>query len=478
LISAQGRGLNPRPLLYGNAGEGVYGGAMNQSNFSVVILAAGQGTRMRSDTHKVLHPIAGRPMLMHLLSTVERLGAERGVVVVGKGREQLEAALASHGFSTALQAEQKGTGHAVQMAEQALAGFEGPILILYGDTPFVTEATLKRMLDRLAAEDDPGVVVLASSPADGKTYGRVILGEGDRISKMVEFKDANEAERAVKLCNSGMMAAQSKELFGWLKKVGNANAAGEYYLPDIVMIAKDEGRHPVVIEGEPFETAGVNSRAELAALEEDWQTRRRWQALEQGATLIDPESVWFSADTELGRDCTIEPHVVFGPGVNIADGATIRAFSHIEGAVISTGCVVGPFARLRPGTVLGEGARVGNFVEVKMATLGHGAKANHLSYIGDASVGEKANIGAGTITCNYDGYGKYRTEIGAGAFIGSNSALVAPVVIGDGAIIGAGSVVTKNVAADELAIARGEQRGFAGWAARFRARQQAKKDQK
>jgi bifunctional UDP-N-acetylglucosamine pyrophosphorylase/glucosamine-1-phosphate N-acetyltransferase len=275
-----------------------------------------------------------------------------------------------------------------------------------------------------------------------------------------------------------MMAVQSKELFGWLAKVGNANAAGEYYLPDIVMIAKDEGRHPVAIEGEPFETAGVNSRAELAALEEDWQTRRRWQALEQGATLIDPESVWFSADTELGRDCTIEPHVVFGPGVKIADGAIIRAFSHIEGAVISTGCVVGPFARLRPGTVLGEDARVGNFVEVKKAELGKGAKANHLSYIGDATVGELANIGAGTITCNYDGFGKYRTEIGAGVFIGSNSALVAPVVIGDGAIIGAGSVVTKNVAADELAIARGEQRGFAGWAARFRARQQAKKDKK
>jgi bifunctional UDP-N-acetylglucosamine pyrophosphorylase/glucosamine-1-phosphate N-acetyltransferase len=448
---------------------------MNQVKFSVVILAAGQGTRMRSDTHKVLHPIARRPMLLHLLSTVEAIGPERRVIVVGKGREQLERALDGHGVELALQAEQKGTGHAVQMAEKTLAGFDGPVLILYGDTPFVTEATLVRMLDRLAADDDPGVVVLASSPADGKTYGRVILGEGDRISKMVEYKDANEAERAVKLCNSGMMAVGSRDLFRWLTKVGNANAAKEYYLPDIVMIAKDEGRAPVAIEGEPFETAGVNSRAELAHLELDWQRRRREEALEQGATLIDPESVWFSADTKLGRDCTIEPHVVFGPGVKIADGATIRAFSHIEGAIISTGCEVGPFARLRPGAVLGEGARVGNFVEVKKAELGKGAKANHLSYIGDASVGERANIGAGTITCNYDGFGKYRTEIGAGAFIGSNSALVAPVVIGDGAIVGAGSVVTKNVAADELVIARGEQRGLAGWAARFRARQQAKK---
>jgi bifunctional UDP-N-acetylglucosamine pyrophosphorylase/glucosamine-1-phosphate N-acetyltransferase len=448
---------------------------MNQSKFSVVILAAGQGTRMRSDMHKVLHPIAGMPMLLHLLSTVDGMGAERRVVVVGKGREQIEAVVDGNGVATALQAEQKGTGHAVQMAEQALDGFDGPVLILYGDTPFVTEATLRRMLDRLAQPDGPGVVVLASSPADGKTYGRVILGDGDHISKMVEYKDANEAERAVKLCNSGMMAVGSADLFRWLGQVGNANAAGEYYLPDIVMIAKQDGRQPVVIEGEPFETAGVNSRAELAHLELDWQRRRREEALEQGATLIDPESVWFSHDTRLGRDATIEPHVVFGPGVTIADGARIRAFCHIEGATISSGCEVGPFARLRPGAVLGEGAKVGNFVEVKKATLGKGAKANHLSYIGDASVGEKANIGAGTITCNYDGFGKYKTEIGAGAFIGSNTALVAPVSIGEGAIIGAGSVVTKDVAADELAIARGEQKGFAGWAKRFRARQQAKK---
>jgi bifunctional UDP-N-acetylglucosamine pyrophosphorylase / glucosamine-1-phosphate N-acetyltransferase len=447
---------------------------MNQSNFSVVILAAGQGTRMRSDTHKVLHPIAGRPMLMHLLATVEGMGADQGVVVVGKGREQLEAALDGHGFSIALQAEQKGTGHAVQMAEAALNGFDGPVLILYGDTPFVTDATLHRMLDRLAAADEPGVVVLASSPADGKTYGRVILGEGDRISKMVEFKDANEAERAVKLCNSGMMAVGSKDLFRWLHKVGNANAAGEYYLPDIVMIAKDEGRAPVAIEGEPFETAGVNSRAELAALEEDWQTRRRWQALEQGATLIDPESVWFSADTELGRDCTIEPHVVFGPGVKIADGATIRAFSHIEGATISTGCEVGPFARLRPGAILGEGAKVGNFVEVKKAELGKGAKANHLSYIGDARIGARSNIGAGTITCNYDGFGKHWTDLGERVFIGSNAALVAPLKIGDGAIIGAGSTIVHDVPPDGLSIGRGQQTDFPDGAARYRARKSRK----
>jgi len=447
---------------------------MNDADFSVVILAAGQGTRMRSDRHKVLHPIADKPMLLHLLDTVDGLGAARRVVVVGKGREQIEAAVAARGVGIALQAEQKGTAHAVLMARGALAGATGPVLILYGDTPFVTAQTLGRMLERLAAPDRPGVVVLASSPDDGKTYGRVILGAGDRISKMVEYKDANEAERAVRLCNSGMMAVDGEALFGWLERVGNDNAAHEFYLPDVVMAAMRDGRHPVVIEGEPFETAGVNSRAELAHLELDWQRRRREQALDEGATLIDPESVWFSADTKLGRDCTIEPHVVFGPGVNIADGATIHAFCHIAGATIAGGCSVGPFARLRPGAVMGAGAKVGNFVEMKQATLGEGAKINHLSYVGDASVGPQANIGAGTITCNYDGFAKHRTEIGAGAFIGSNSALVAPVSVGAGAIVGAGSVITRDVEADALAITRAAQKGLAGWAARFRARQARK----
>ena len=370
-------------------------------NFAVIVLAAGQGTRMRSDTHKVLHPIAGKPMLLHLLDTVQAMGAQRQVVVVGKGREQLEAALGPRGVTTVLQAEQKGTAHAVQQAKAALDGFKGPVLILYADTPFVTAETLRRMLARLAEADDPGVVVMASSPEDGKSYGRVILGKGDQIAKMVEYKDATPDERAVKLCNSGMMAVGAGDLFGWLGQVGNNNVAHEYYLPDVVNVAAGTGRHPVAIEGEPFETAGVNSRAELAHLELDWQRRRREEALEQGATLIDPESVWFSADTELGRDCTIEPHVVFGPGVKIADGAVIRAFSHIEGATIATGCEVGPFARLRPGTVLEQGAKVGNFVEMKKARLGRGAKASHLSYLGDADIGAKANIGAGTITCNY-----------------------------------------------------------------------------
>jgi len=443
--------------------------------FSVVILAAGQGTRMRSDTHKVLHPIAGRPMLEHLLDTVDQLGADRRVVVVGKGREQVEAALDGHDALIAVQEEQKGTGHAVQQAETALSGFDGAVIILYGDTPFVSAETLDAMRERLEASDQPGIVVLASSPADPGAYGRVILGEKDRIERMVEFRDANPAERAVPLCNSGMMGVRATDLFRWLRQVGNANAAGEFYLPDIVMIAAAEGRSAVAIETDPWQTAGVNSRAELAALEHDWQQRRRRQALDEGATLIDPESVWFSFDTQLGRDVTVEPHVVFGPGVTVADGATIRAFSHIEGARIGEDAEVGPFARLRPGAELGDRSKVGNFVEVKKARLGEGAKANHLSYIGDADVGPKANIGAGTITCNYDGFFKYPTKIGSGAFIGSNSSLVAPVTIGDGAIVGAGSVITRDVEADALGVTRANQKGLAEWAARFRDRQAAKK---
>ena len=442
----------------------------NQRRFAVVILAAGQGTRMRSDTHKVLHPIASRPLLLHLLDRVDALGADKRVVVVGKGRDQVEKAIAGRDVAIVVQAEQKGTGHAVQQAAEALSGYDGPVLVLYGDTPFVEGETLSGMLDRLNGDDGPGVVVLASCPPDPLKYGRIILGDGDRIAKMVEYKDATDEERAVPLCNSGMMAVRARDLFRWLDEVGNDNAAGEYYLPDVVNIAAAEGREAVVIEGDPYETAGVNSRAELAHLELEWQRRRREQVLDEGATLIDPESVWFAYDTKLGRDVTVEPHVVFGPGVQIADGATIHAFSHIEGAIIGLKASIGPFARIRPGTKLAERTKVGNFVELKKAEVGEGAKVNHLSYVGDASVGAAANIGAGTITCNYDGFGKYRTEIGAGAFIGSNTALVAPVRVGDGAVVGAGSVITQDVEADSLAVERSEQKGIAGWAKRFRER--------
>jgi bifunctional UDP-N-acetylglucosamine pyrophosphorylase/glucosamine-1-phosphate N-acetyltransferase len=442
----------------------------DQRRFAVVILAAGQGTRMRSDTHKVLHPIASRALLLHLLDRVDDLGAEKRVVVVGKGREQVEAAIAGRDVSVAFQAEQKGTGHAVQQASAALAGYDGPVLILYGDTPFVQAETLRRMIDRLNGDGGPGVVVLASHQTDPAKYGRIILGEGDRIAKMVEYRDATEEERAVQMCNSGMMAVRSPDLFRWLALVGNDNAAGEYYLPDIVNIAAGEGREAVIIEGDAYEAAGVNSRAELAHLELEWQRRRREQALHEGATLIDPESVWFAYDTKLGRDVTVEPHVVFGPGVEVADGATIHAFSHIDGAVIGAKASIGPFARIRPGTRLAERTKVGNFVELKNADVAEGAKVNHLSYVGDASIGARANIGAGTITCNYDGFGKYKTVIGARAFIGSNTALVAPVTVGDGAIVGAGSVITSDVEPDSLAVERSEQKGIAGWARRFRER--------
>jgi bifunctional UDP-N-acetylglucosamine pyrophosphorylase/glucosamine-1-phosphate N-acetyltransferase len=444
-------------------------------SLAVIILAAGQGTRMRSDKHKVLHPIAAKPMLLHLLDTVDELAPERRIVVVGKGREQVEDAVTGRGVTTAIQAEQNGTAHAVAQALPALEDFEGNILILFGDTPFVEAATLRAMLTRLAAPDAPGIVVLAHTPPDPGAYGRVILAEGDRIARMVEYKDATQAERAVHLCNSGMMALSAANLRRWLPQVGNDNAAHEYYLPDLVTVAAVEGTASVAVEGAAIEAIGINSRSELAAAEAEWQRRKRSEMMAAGVSLIDPASVWFAADTIIGRDVTIEPHVVFGPGVTIADGAIIHAFSHIEGASIGPDCEVGPFARLRPGAVMETGSKIGNFVEMKKTRLGPGAKANHLTYLGDADIGAKANIGAGTITCNYDGFSKYRTMIGDGAFIGSNSALVAPVTIGAGAIVGAGSVVTKDVEPDALGIARAEQKGLNGWAARFRAKARAKK---
>ncbi|WP_414900959.1 bifunctional UDP-N-acetylglucosamine diphosphorylase/glucosamine-1-phosphate N-acetyltransferase GlmU [Sphingomonas flavalba] len=442
---------------------------------AAVILAAGKGTRMKSDLHKVLHPVAGRPMLLHLVAAVDALAPARKVVVVGSGRDQLEAALAGHDAALAVQEPQLGTGHAVQQAEAALAGFSGDVLILYGDVPLVSAATMRRMLDRLHAGDAPAAVVLGFRPADPAAYGRIIADGDGRIVRMVEYKDATADERAVTLCNSGLMAVAADDLFRLLARVGNANAAGEYYLPDIVMLAAADGRASAVIETGAGEVAGVNSRAELAAVEAAWQQQRRAEAMADGVTLIAPETVYFSYDTEIARDVTIEPNVVFGPDVRIASGARIHAFSHVEGASVGEGAEIGPYARLRPGAEIGRKAKVGNFVEVKKARLGEGAKANHLSYIGDADVGAGANIGAGTITCNYDGFLKYRTEIGAGAFIGSNSALVAPVSIGAGAIVGAGSVVTADVEADALAVARGRQQQQGGWAARFRARMAERK---
>jgi bifunctional UDP-N-acetylglucosamine pyrophosphorylase/glucosamine-1-phosphate N-acetyltransferase len=445
-----------------------------QPPLAVITLAAGKGTRMKSDLHKVLHPIAGRPMLEHLLASVSDLAPARQVVVAGHGRDQLEAQLGGRA-AIAVQDPQLGTGHAVQQAESALAGFDGDVLILYGDVPFVSAATMRAMIARLHAADAPAVVVLGFEPADPLHYGRVIAA-GDTIVKMVEFKDATEAEQACGLCNSGLMAARAADLFELLARVTNNNAQGEYYLPDVVNIAQADGRRcAVVVTADADEVAGINSRAELAAAEARWQARRRVRAMDEGATLIAPETVWFAWDTVIGRDVLIEPNVFFGSGVEIADTAVIRANCHITGAKVGPACEVGPFARLRPGAVLEQQAKVGNFVEVKKSTLGKGAKANHLAYIGDAEVGAGANIGAGTITCNYDGYFKYKTVIGERAFIGSNSALVAPVKIGADAIVGAGSAVTRDVSAGELRIVRGEQLVKPGWADRFHDAMKKKK---
>jgi bifunctional UDP-N-acetylglucosamine pyrophosphorylase/glucosamine-1-phosphate N-acetyltransferase len=435
---------------------------------AAVILAAGKGTRMKSSCHKVLHAIAGRPMIEHLLASLAELAPERTVVVVGDGREQLEQQLAGRA-ELVVQEPQLGTGHAVQQAEGALKGFEGDVLVLYADVPFVRAATMRAMIERLHVKGDPAdVAVLGFEPADTLEYGRVIAN-GGRISWMVEHKDASEDERRCRLCNSGLMAAPAKVLFGLLTQVGNDNAQGEYYLPDIVNVAIKQGGHAAVITtDDPDEVAGINSRAELASAEARWQHARRLRAMADGATLVAPETVFFAWDTALGRDVTIEPNVVFGPGAAVADGATIHAFSHIEGAEIGEGVSVGPFARLRPGAKLGNGSKVGNFVEVKNTELGEGAKANHLTYLGDATVGAGANIGAGTITCNYDGYFKHRTIIGERAFIGSNSALIAPVTIGADAIVAAGSAVSRDVAPGELRMVRAEQLVKPGWADRFR----------
>lgn len=451
-------------------------GAMRDSDrpIAAIVLAAGKGTRMKSAKHKVLHPIAGRPMIEHLLASLAELEPARTVVVVGEWREQLEAQLAGRA-EFAVQEPQLGTGHAVQQAQGALAGFEGDVLVLFGDVPFVRPETMRRLVERLRAEDAPEAVVLAFEPDEPLNYGRVIA-DGDRVVWMVEHKDADETQRACRLCNSGVLAARADALFELLGKVGNDNAQGEYYLPDVVNIAISEKRTcAVVVTDDADEVAGINSRSELAAAEARWQRARREQAMADGATLVAPETVFFSWDTRLGRDVTVEPNVVFGPGVEVADEVTIHAFCHLEGARLARGVAVGPYARLRPGAVLEEGAKVGNFVEMKQAVLGPGAKANHLTYLGDATVGAGANIGAGTITCNYDGYFKHKTEIGPRAFIGSNSALIAPLRIGADAIVAAGSTVSRDVADGELRMVRAEQLVKPGWADRFHDTMKRKK---
>jgi len=443
------------------------------NNFAAIILAAGKGTRMKSDLHKVLHPIAGKPMLMHLLDSFDELSPQHTIVVVGDKREQLDAALADREIGIALQEPQHGTAHAALQARDALSGFSGNILVCFGDCPMVKAETVRKLLDAL--DSGAKVAVLGFRPDDPLAYGRVIADTDGTVRKMVEYKDASEEERACDLCNSGLIVAHSDDMWPLLEGVDNNNAQGEYYLPDVATGAIARGDMVKVVETDPAEVAGINSRAELAEAEARWQEFRRVQAMADGASLKAPETVYFSWDTQLGRDVTIEPNVVFGPGVSVADGAHIKAFSHLEGATLAKGAQAGPFARLRPGSVLEESAFVGNFVEMKNATLGPGAKASHLTYLGDATVGEGANIGAGTITCNYDGYFKYQTKIGARAFIGSNSALIAPVKIGQDAIVAAGSTVSRDVDDGELRMVRAEQLVKPGWADRFHDAMRKKK---
>jgi len=440
---------------------------------ALVILAAGKGTRMNSDLPKVLHQIAHAPMLEHAIRAGGALDPERTVVVAGHEAEMVRAATAEidSDATVVLQEEQLGTGHAVLQARAALEGFRGDVVVLYGDTPFVSAETLERMIEARSRAD---LVILGFEAADPARYGRLIM-QGESLEKIVEFKDASDAEREITFCNSGLMACDAEVMFGLLDQVGNDNASGEYYLTDLVELARAEGLSVTAVSCPEAETLGINSRADLAAAEAVFQAHARAELLDIGVTLTAPETVHLAFDTIIGRDTVIEPNVVFGPGVTVESGALIRAFSHLEGCHVSRGAKVGPYARLRPGAELAEDTHVGNFVEIKNAEIAAGAKVNHLTYIGDASVGEATNIGAGTITCNYDGVMKHRTEIGARAFIGSNTCLVAPVTVGDEAMTATGAVITKDVAEGDLAIARVQQTNKPGRARKLMDMLRAKK---
>ncbi|MCP9481549.1 bifunctional UDP-N-acetylglucosamine diphosphorylase/glucosamine-1-phosphate N-acetyltransferase GlmU [Shimia sp. CNT1-13L.2] len=424
-------------------------------SIALVILAAGKGTRMNSDQPKVLHQIANAPMLVHAMQSGAVLDPARTIIVAGHGFDAVKASVEAYDpeATVVLQEEQKGTAHAVDAARAALEDFEGDVIVLFGDTPFVQPETLERMA---AARQDNAVVVLGFEAADPGKYGRLVM-QGDSLEAIVEFADATDEQRAITFCNSGVMLVEKSTLFSMIDAVEANNAQDEYYLTDIVGIARERGLSVTAVACDEAETLGINSRLHLAQAEAVFQSRARTELMEMGVTLQQPDTVMLSYDTVIGRDTVIEPNVYFGPGVTIESGAHIRAFSHLEGCHVSRGSIVGPYARLRPGAELAEDARIGNFVEIKNATLDAGAKVNHLTYIGDASVGAATNIGAGTITCNYDGVMKHKTTIGANAFIGSNTMLVAPVTVGDGAMTASGSVITKDVPSEALALARAEQ---------------------
>lgn len=450
---------------------------MSDRQIAAIVLAAGLGTRMKSATPKVLHRVAGKPMIGHILTALDGFDADRTIVVVSPGMPQVAEFVAP--AVTVEQDPPLGTGHAVMAARDALSGFEGDVLVLFGDTPLLTGETMRAMVEARRGPDNPAVVVLGFRPDDPSEYGRLVQGGDGSLEQIVEARDATEPQRAIPLCNAGIMAIDGARLVDLLDAIGNDNAKNEYYLTDIVAIARARGGNCSVVEtDDPDEVMGVNSRAGLAEAEAAMQKRLRAHWMAEGVTLTDPETVWFSTDTVLGRDVTVGQNVVFGPGVTIGDNVDIRPFCHVEGATVEDDAIIGPYARLRPGADIGREVHIGNFVEVKEARLDEGAKANHLSYIGDSFVGAGANIGAGTITCNYDGILKSRTEIGAGAFIGSNTALVAPVRVGNGAITGAGSTITTDVEENALAVTRAPQKDLAGWALKYRVRKQAEKTTK
>ncbi|MFD0911391.1 bifunctional UDP-N-acetylglucosamine diphosphorylase/glucosamine-1-phosphate N-acetyltransferase GlmU [Ruegeria arenilitoris] len=440
---------------------------------ALVILAAGKGTRMNSDIPKVLHPIAQVPMLVHAMRAGSVLAPERTVIVTGHGAEAVAkvAQAEDEDARIVVQDQQLGTAHAVAQARAALDGFTGDVVVLYGDTPFLQPDTLERMI---AARADNDLVILGFEAADPARYGRLVMN-GDALERIVEFKDASDEDRAITFCNSGLLACDAGTLFDLIDAVGNDNASGEYYLTDLVEIARDRGLKVTAVSCDEAQTLGVNSRADLAAADAVFQARARADLLDLGVTLMAPETVYLAADTVIGRDTVIEPNVVFGPGVTVESGATIRAFSHLEGCHVSRGAVVGPYARLRPGAELAENTRIGNFVEIKNAEIAEGAKVNHLSYVGDASVGAGTNIGAGTITCNYDGVMKHRTVIGENVFVGSNTMLVAPVTVGSGAMTATGTIVTRDVEPDALAVGRAKQENKPGYARKLFEMLKAKK---
>ena len=435
---------------------------------AVVILAAGQGTRMKAQLPKVLHPVGGRSMLDRAIDAAQGAGAQKVVVVVGAHSPAVGAHVGKRlgEGAGALQDPPLGTGHAVRAAEQALAGFGGLVAVTYADVPLVDAAVLDGLFE--AVEDGVDVAVLGFKAAAPGAYGRLVLGDGDLLERIVEAKDASEAELALDACNSGLLAARANRLFPLLAKVTNANKAGEYYLTDVVGLARAEGLRVRALFASEETVMGVNSQAELAEAEAAFQARRRAELMTAGVRMSAPQTVMLSHDTQIASGAVVEPFVVFGEGVRVAAGAVIKSFSHLEGASVAEGALIGPYARLRPGAEIGADAHIGNFVEVKKTTVGPGAKANHLAYLGDGQIGAKANIGAGTIFCNYDGFDKHLTVVGEGAFIGSNSSLVAPVTVGAGAMTGSGSVVTQDVAPGDLALERAPQTVKPGWADRFR----------